>query len=420
MLGRSAPPVRRVGRLSTAGRSMRVLSVVQFYYPFQDRGGPVVKVRSLAKGLAKRGHQVTVLTADLGLGGMNGFGAKIERCKWGWRWLDEGVEAIYLPTRGRYRAFTLNPRIAGFCAASLKRFDVVHIYGLYDLLGPAAGYFCRREKVPYVVEPMGMYRPIDRGLRLKRLWHDTMGKTLFRDAARVIATSDIEREELLEGGIPAAKLAIRYNGIDVSSCTPPPRGTFRSKWQIPSEQPMILFLSRLIPRKGADILIDAFAQNCPESGYLVIAGPEGEAGYRACLEKRASETDAGARVIFTGPLYDEDKRAALSDADVFALPSRYENFGNAVAEAIASGVPVIVTSSCGIQSLVRDRAGLVIASNKEELADALKRLIYDKELHRQFKAGCPGVVDQLGWDRLTEQMESYYAGALAAPAPGSE
>ena len=246
------------------------------------------------------------------------------------------------------------------------------------------------------------------------------GRRSCRTRLEVIATSDMERQELLEGGIPAEKLAIRYNGIDVSSCTPlPPRGTFRSKWGIPPEQPLILFLSRLIPRKGADILIEAFAQACPESGYLVIAGPEGEVGYRAYLEKRTRESSVEARVLFTGPLYDEDKKAALADADVFALPSRYENFGNAVAEAVASGVPVIVTNSCGIHSLMGGRAGLVIAPNKEELADALRQLIYDGDLHRRLKAGCPGVVDQLSWDRLTEQMEGYYAEALAlAPQHG--
>jgi len=396
---------------------MRVLSVVQFYFPFQDRGGPIVKVRSLAKGLAKRGHHVTVLTADLGLSGVDGFSERIERCKWGWRWEDEGIEAIYLRTRGHYRAFTLNPAIVGFCNASLKNFDVVHFYGLYDLLGPAAGYFCRGQKVPYVVEPMGMYRPIDRSLRFKRLWHGTLGKALLQNAARVIATSDMERQELLEGGVPAGKLAIRYNGIDLSSCTPlPPRGTFRSKWKIPPEQPLILFLSRLIPRKGADILIEAFARTCPESGYLAIAGPEGETGYRAYLEKRAKESGAEARILFTGALYNEQKKAALADADVFALPSRYENFGNAAAEAVASGVPVIVTNSCGIHSLVANRAGLVIAPDKRELADALRRLIYDGDLHRRLKAGCAGVVDQLSWDGLTEQMEAYYAEALSPAA----
>ncbi|HEX4077207.1 MAG TPA: glycosyltransferase [Candidatus Acidoferrales bacterium] len=398
---------------------MRVLSVVQFYFPFQDRGGPVVKVRSLARGLAKRGHQVTVLTADLGLTGVDGFAAEIERCRWGWRREDDGVEAIYLPTRGHYHATTLNPGVVRYCAASLRDFDVVHVYGLYDLLGPAAAYFCRRQGVPYVIEPMGMYRPIDRSLRLKRLWHRVIGKELMGGATRVVATSDIERGELLEGGIPASKVVVRYNGIDLDSCTsPPPRGTFRSKWKIPADQPLILFLSRLIPRKGADILIQAFAWACPESGRLVIAGPEGEAGYRAYLEKCAKESGVESRVLFTGPLYDDDKKAALADADVFALPSRYENFGNAVAEAVASGVPVIVTNACGIQSLIDRRAGLVIASNTQELADALRQLIYDRDLYKRLKAGCGAVVEELGWDRLTEQMEGYYADALASGRNG--
>jgi glycosyltransferase involved in cell wall biosynthesis len=398
---------------------MRVLSVVQFYFPFQDRGGPVVKVRSLARGLAKRGHQVTVLTADLGLSGMNGFAAKVERCGWGSRWEDDGVEAIYLPTRGHYRATTLNPGVVGYCTASLRDFDVVHVYGLYDLLGPATAYFCRRQGLPYVVEPMGMYRPIDRSLRLKRLWHRAIGKELLGAATRVVATSDIERRELLEGGIPESKVVVRYNGIDLDSCaSAAPRGTFRSKWKIPPDQPLVLFLSRLIPRKGADILIEAFAQTCPESGRLVIAGPEGEAGYRAYLEKCARDSGVESRVLFTGPLYDDDKKAALADADVFALPSRYENFGNAVAEAVAAGVPAIVTDACGICSLIDNRAGLVIASKKEELADALRRLIYDRKLYERLKAGCGGVVDELSWDKLTAQMEGYYADALASGRDG--
>lgn len=394
---------------------MRVLSVVQFYFPFQDRGGPVVKVRSLAKGLAKRGHQVTVLTADLGLRSVNGFGAKVERCEWGWRWNDEGVEVIYLPTRARFHASTFNPGVAGYCKASLPNFDVAHFYGLYDLLGPAAAHFCRARGVPYVVEPMGMFRPIDRSLRLKRLWHRAVGKSFLGGAERIIATSDIERDELLGGGISVAKVALRHNGIDLSSCLPlPPRGSFRTKWKISPEEPMVLFLSRLIPRKGADILIEAFARACPNSGRLVIAGPEGEAGYRAYLEKCARDAGVEDRVVFTGALYDEDKKAAFADADVFALPSRYENFGNAVAEAVASGVPVIVTNSCGIHTLVADRAGLAIAPNKEELADALAQLIYDRELQGRLKAGCQGVVEELRWERLTEQMEGYYAETLTS------
>jgi glycosyltransferase involved in cell wall biosynthesis len=397
---------------------VRILKVVQAYYPFQEKGGPVVKVRALARGLAHRGHQVTVLTADLGLRERNGHGMDVGRCDWGWRSEEDGVEAIYLPVLAHYRALTLNPRVVRFCRESLGRFDVVHFYGLYDLLGPSVSYFCRRQQVPYLIEPMGMYRPIDRSFRLKRLWHGSLGNSFWRKAARIVATSEMERQELLDGKVPPGNIVIRYNGVDPGAYTSlPRRGGFRSKWGIPAEDPLIVFLSRLIPRKGADILIQAFASACPSLGRLVIAGPEGETGYRAYLEKCARESGIESRVLFTGPLYDEEKWAALADADVFALPSRYENFANAPAEAMACGVPVIITDACGIRSLVEGQAGLIVAPEKDALSEALGRLIHDKELYSRMKEGCHRVTDQLSWDRLTEQMEGYYAQALATGRP---
>jgi glycosyltransferase involved in cell wall biosynthesis len=393
---------------------VRILKVVQAYYPFQEKGGPVVKVRALAHGLVQRGHQVTVLTADLGLATHNGLGMSFDRCKWGWRSEQDGVEAIYLSTLGHYRALTINPRVIGFCRASLMGFDLVHFYGLYDLLGPAVGSSCRRQGVPYVIEPMGMYRPIDRAFRLKQVWHRLLGAEFWRNASRIIATSEMEQDELLADGVPPDKVVIRYNGIDDGMHPSlPTRGTFRAKWNIPPEEPLILFLSRLIPRKGADMLIKAFAGVCPESGRLVIAGPEGEPGYRAYLERCAKESGMAARVIFTGPVYDEEKRALFADAALFVLPSRYENFANAPAEAMSCGVPVIITNACGIRSLVEGQAGLVIAPEKEALVEALRSLIHDKALYARFKEGCRRVADQLSWNRLTEQMEGYYDDVLA-------
>jgi glycosyltransferase involved in cell wall biosynthesis len=396
------------------GPTVRILNVVQAYYPFQEKGGPVVKVRALARGLVRRGHQVTVLTADLGLATHNGLGMNFERCKWGWRSEQDGVEAIYLSTLGHYRALTINPRVIGFCRASLMRFDLVHFYGLYDLLGPAVSSSCRRQGVPYVIEPMGMYRPIDRAFRLKQVWHRILGTEFWQNASQIIATSEMEQDELLADGVPPDKVVIRYNGIDTAMHPSlPGSGAFRAKWNIPPQEPLILFLSRLIPRKGADMLIEAFAEVCPESGRLVIAGPEGEPGYRAYLEKCAKDSGVEARVIFTGPVYDDEKKALLADADLFVLPSRYENFANAPAEAMACGIPVIITNACGIRSLVEGRAGLVIASEKEALVEALRSLIHDTALYARFKKGCRQVADQLSWNRLTEQMEVYYDDVLA-------
>lgn len=393
---------------------MRILKTVQSYFPFQSRGGPVLKVRALALSLAERGHDVTVLTADLGLSETNSLGVNIERCRWGWHARESGVEAVYLSTLSRYRALTLNPSVVGFCVDSLRHFDLVHFYGLYDLLGPAVSHFCRRQGVPYVIEPMGMFRPIDRSIWMKWVWHRSFGDAFWRNAVQIIATSELEQQELLEDGVASGKVVIRYNGIDTDSYTVlPSRGSFRKLWGISGNEALVVFLGRLIPRKGADLLIEAFAEALPETGRLVISGPEGERGYRAFLEKCARNSGVEGRVIFTGPLYDDGKKSLLADADVFALPSRYENFANAAAEAMACGVPVIVTESCGIRSLVAGRAGLVIAPEKGRLAAALRNIINDKALYARLKDGCRGVADQLRWDRLAKQMENHYNVALA-------
>jgi len=394
---------------------VRILKVVQSYYPFLEAGGPVVKVRALARTLAKRGHSVTVLTADWGLASRKGSELKPERSEWGWRAEEDGVETVYLSSLAHYRALTLNPRVIRFCSSRLKGFEVVHFYGLYDLLGPAVSFYRRRESLPYVIEPMGMYRPIDRAFRRKSLWHRTVGSAFCGGARFFVATADLERQTLMEDGIPSDKIVVRYNGVDsdLADAAKAARGQFRQKWAIPAGEPLILFLSRLIPRKGADILIDAFLRACPASGRLVIAGPEGEPGYLASLQAHAKNSGAGDRVIFTGPLYDDDKAAALADSDLFVLPSRYENFANVAAEAMVCGVPVIVSDACGISSLVEGKAGLVIPPRTEAITAALQKMLCDKSLYARLQAGCHQVANQLSWDRLAAQMETYYAHALA-------
>jgi glycosyltransferase involved in cell wall biosynthesis len=394
---------------------MKILKAVQAYLPFREMGGPIVKVQALASTLTRHGHDVSVVTADLGLAARRDIGFRIDHCGWGWRAECDAVEIIYLATVARYRALTLNPRVIEFSRSALRKFDLVHCYGLYDLLGPAISFSCRRYGIPYVIEPMGMSRPIDRNIPLKQLWHRIIGDTFLQNAARIIATSELEQQELIEDHYSPDKIVMRHNGVEsVSNKAEFPPGAFRAKHGISMHEPLLLFLSRLIPRKGADVLIQAFAQACPESGRLVIAGPEGESGYRAFLEKCASDAGVAGRVIFAGPMYDNDKKAALIDSDIFALPSRYENFANVVAEAIAHDVPVIISPSCGIRSLVQGRVGLVVPPNVNELASAIRRLLEDKLLYARFKAGCKAVAAELSWDNLSRQMEASYFEVLGS------
>jgi glycosyltransferase involved in cell wall biosynthesis len=386
---------------------MRILKVTQSYSPFLDRGGPAVKVRALALGLAARGHSVTVLTADLGRGRQGGLG---EKCRWGWRSLEGDVETIYLPTAFTFRALTVNPRLLSFCRERLPEFDVVHIYGLYDVIGPAVAWLSARRRLPYLIEPMGMFRPIDRAFFLKGLWRRLLGNRMVAGASRMIVTSELEREELVQGGISPARVRLRYNPVDLAEYRDlPARGAFRARWQISPGEPLVLFLSRLIPRKGADLLINAFAEALPNEGTLVIAGPEGVPGYLDHLRTVAEERGVTPRVRLTGSLYGDEKKAALADADIFALPSSYENFANAVAEAVACGVPVVVTPRCGVHSLVDGRAGLVVARERKAVAEALRMLVEDRALREHLRAGCPAVAEELSIEKTVVALERIYA-----------
>ena len=399
---------------------MRILKVSQAYHPFLDRGGPAIKVRSIARGLVDLGHKVTVLTADLGFGNREVASAAATRDPQGWRSELDGVEALYLTTFCHYRNLTVNPMVLRFCRRRLQEFDVVHIYGLYDTLGPTVAWHCRRIGIPYLVEPLGMTRPIDRGFALKKLWKRATGCYL-RKASAIVTTSHLEREELVAEGFPSEQVLLRYNGIDLEEFRQLPRaGTFRKSAGISDNDRIILFMSRLIPRKGADLLIEAMAQLKRSNVKLVIAGPEGEAGYLDFLHAKAKAAQVEPHVIFVGPLYGEDKNAALADADIFALPSRYENFGNAAAEAIACGTPVIVSDQCGIAPLIDQRAGLVTAYDVEAVAATLQNLLADDALYQRLQSGCRQVADEISWSKLVQVMERAYEQArncLQAAAP---
>ncbi len=391
---------------------MRLLYVTQSYFPFLDMGGPTVKVRALARGLASSGNAVTVLTADLGLNQEKREIAGAVPGPWGFDAREDGVEAIYLRTRARYRALTWNPDIAAFSRERLGGYDLTHIYGLYDLLGPSAASACRRISRPYVVEPMGMFLPIVRNIRMKRLYHRALGGRLLRGASRVIATSEQERQEFLEGGIANSKIVVRRNGIEIPAQFPS-AGSFRNQWKISPEVKLVLFLGRLVSKKSPDLMLEVFSKwnqrgNGSRSSVLVMAGPDEGDGFREHLEGIAAKIGLNGRIVFTGPLHGDAKWAAYRDADVFVLPSQNENFGNTAAEAVACGTPVLVTDRCGIAPMVEERAGLVVPHDCAALEAGLSRILGDAALAARLREGCKGVAASLSWAEPLAQMETLY------------
>jgi glycosyltransferase involved in cell wall biosynthesis len=388
---------------------VKILKTTQTYLPYLRKGGPPVKVSGIAKALVARGHDVTVLTADLG--DMNGHSPlkkwDREPGEWGWQKSHDGVSVIYLRSLGGYRASTINPKVLSFCSQELWNYELVHVYGLYDTIGLAAAWFCRRRRIPYVLEPLGMFGPKVRSQRKKKLYGSVLGNSLFSGAAKVIATSETEQQELVAGGIPEEKVALRRNGVDLTAFQNlPEHGKFRKRLCL-SDEPLILFIGRFSFIKGLDVLVQAFAK-LGTNAKLVLAGPDDNDGSVARVWELVAEHNLQNRVIVSAPLFGEEKLEALVDADVVVLPSRYESFGNAAAEAIACGRPVLVTSGCGIAPLVKDRAGLVVECDPDALSDGLRALIENKELSARLAEGCFTVARELSWDEPIALMEGIY------------
>jgi glycosyltransferase involved in cell wall biosynthesis len=259
-----------------------------------------------------------------------------------------------------------------------------------------------------------MFVPIVRNFWLKRMYHLLLGGPLLRGAGALIATSEQELEELAAGGLPREKIVMRPNGVSVPSAWPA-SGLFRERLGIPAQASLVLFLGRFSAKKSPDLLLEAFARLAPvlngKEVHLLFAGPD-EGSMQAQLKRSSAQLGVSQRVHFSGPLFGEEKWAAYRDANVFVLPSQNENFGNTAAEAVAAGIPVVVTRQCGIAPLLEGRAGLVVQHDAAEISAAISRLLLDPVLASQLRDGSVAVTREMGWELPVRQMETLYSGLL--------
>ena len=385
---------------------MRLLFVTQYDPSNPAAGGPVFKVRALSHHMARLGHSVTILTAATSECVNNADRSHMEE-------IDGSIQIIRLRTLFRYRSTTVNPAVGVVALREAPRSDVIHLFGFYDFMAPVVARVARANDIPYILEPMGMLLPIVRSLGKKRRYHIWLGRSVIADASQVIATAPQEREELIEAGVSLDNISVRRNGIDLDEfASLPKRGTLRQRLGIAPEKRLVLYLGLISRKKNPDLLLRAFANINSPDVHLVIAGPDAE----GCLEELRGLRDLlglQLRVVFPGPLYGEDKLAALVDADVFVLPSKNENFGNVIAESIAAGTPVVISDKCGIAPYVRDKAGLVVPLSRAAVSNALSRLLFNPELYQRLKEGCKHVARELSWDEPVAQLHDLYRSLLA-------
>lgn len=276
-----------------------------------------------------------------------------------------------------------------FIKNKVKEYDVVH---LHDLISPQAvvtAYYCKKFNIPYVFSAHGSLFWLKQNGILNKLYYK-FGLNIIKEASKLIALNDIEKNQYIELGGDPKNIEIVPNSIDNKDYENLPKpGHFRKKYGIENKK-IILYLGRINKIKGIDLLIDAFSLINKKDTILVIIGPD--EGFLSKLKLQVKKLGIKKQVLFIGPLFETEKFEAYIDADIYVLPSRYEMFPHTVLESLACGTPVIITEKCCISNLIGESGKVTIfdkVSLKNDIIELLdkknnkKSSIYGKKLVKQ-------------------------------------
>lgn len=364
-------------------------------------GGPIEGVRRQDENRRKYGVTTEVVSLDHPTAPyIVDFPMRVhalgERCpRWG------------LPARYRY-----SPDLVPWLRKHSLNYDAVIVNGLWNFGSVATNWALRGNDTPYFVFTHGMLDPwFNRAYPLKtiakRLWWPVLEHPVLRDAASVLYTTEEERILAHQAFQPyrCHESVVGYGTAPPPPCDEAAVASFRASLPSLGQQPYLLFLSRLHPKKGCDILIEAFADasRAYPDVHLVMAGPD-QIGWKSKLEAQAQELGISHRVHWAGMRSGADKWAAYYGATAFALASHSENFGIVVAEALACGLPVLITDKVNIwREIQEDGAGLVSDDSVQPFARNLGQFLEMK----------PGDVKSMG-ERAKACFERHFHVEAAA------
>jgi glycosyltransferase involved in cell wall biosynthesis len=255
---------------------------------------------------------------------------------------------------------------------------------------------------------------------MKRLSLRLIESAVVRRAAAIQFSSETERRET-EEVCPLGRGVVIPNPVDLDP--PAERGLFRARYPSIGGRPIVLFLARLSPVKGVELLLDAFkvVRRTNPQAILVVAG-SGDDRYVQGLRAHADELGISSDVVWTGFLDRSAKAAAFADADVFVAPSRSESFGLAAVEALSAGVPTVITEGVGIaDEVAASGAGVVVSPTAPAIADAIVRILNDAELASVLSGRAVAMVRaRYRAEAVAAQLMKLYAEITATAAPDAE
>jgi glycosyltransferase involved in cell wall biosynthesis len=374
---------------------MRVLHVIPSVA--ERSGGPATAIIPMCRALKQEGVEVLLVSTNAGMDHDEGVSEY------------KGIPAKFFPTQ-MGESFKYSRPLSSWLSSNIEQFDVAHIHAVFNHSSIAAAHVCRRAGVPYVVRPLGTLEPwsmTQKSIR-KRVFWQISGKGMLRRAAAIHYTTQAEKlstERLL--GLNHGKVIAL--GIEANSATSVTDAKLEQYFPELANKPYALVMSRLHPKKGLDVLIDAFLSLVQVQKFahwrLVIAG-DGPADHVLKLKAIAGSSS---QIHFTGWLDGEKKDAVLGRASLLVLPSHQENFGLCVMEALSRSVPVLVSPHVNLaEEIVLANAGWIATVDKDALMSRLAEALSDDDERRRRGQAGKQLSQKYSWTTTAKNLLDLY------------
>lgn len=371
---------------------MRVLNV-NSSLDFKAGGGTAERTFQMSRFLAREGVKCTVLTIDTGLDTARVLALK-------------PAEVVAVPLL--LRRFYV-PRISWKTITALvDDADVIHLMGHWGILNALVYIAIRRVGKPYVVCPAGALPLFGRSGWLKRVYNFFIGRAIIRNASAWIAVTASEFPQFKSYGIPSSCITVISNGVCEDDFPVVDISIFRRRNGL-SDAPVILFMGRLNPIKGPDLLLQAFAlvQDQIRDYHLVFAGPDG--GMQSGLMEMAERAGLADRVHFVGFVRGDDKSACYRLASLLVVPSRQEAMSIVALEAGICGTPVLLTDQCGFSEVKTIDPNLETSATSEGIAEGILALLTAPSIIERAGSAFQKMVSRkYTWDAIVGEYLNLY------------
>lgn len=362
-----------------------------------DHGGPSKAVPAMCAAIRDSGHRAEIVTTT-----WKGRMESSVACA------GDGPPITYHEVSWP-QSYGTSWSLAADVRSRISEFDVVHVHQVYFFHGLIARLNCTREGIPVVISPHGVFDPFHRNVRplKKAIYTRFVERRNIAQASAFHYASLAERDHAADAGMPDRAFVIPLAVELAPTCDVGPLLRLHPNL---AGKTLITFLGRITAKKRLDLVVDAFSKVAAANSqvHLVIAGPDRE-GMGASVRAQIESLGIGAQASYVGVVTGEVRDALLAGSRMMVLPSESESFGLSVVEALAAGVPVIVSEGVAVHNEVAaGKAGLVVDRDSEMLADAIRSLI-SEDTHRWMSANARSLVSSnFGMQQMADGLEDMY------------